>query len=91
MKSDDNSELDKMQSAYKAAVEEWIAAIKQEEALASVNHSIAEVDKWEAAHFKEDEIRNKVNAAKKRYEDALRQKLRLRGFLLMPEMLERIS
>ena len=70
----ENSELDQMQDAYKAAVEEWIAAIKQEEALASVNHSIAEVDKWEAAHFKEDEIRNKVKAAKKSYEDALRQK-----------------
>jgi hypothetical protein len=66
--------LDQMQSAYKAAVEEWIAAIKQEEALASVNHTIAEVDKWEAAHFAEDEIRSKVKAAKKQYEDALRQK-----------------
>jgi hypothetical protein len=65
--------LDQMQSAYKAAVEEWIAAIKQEEALASVNHTIAEVDKWEAAHFAEDEIRSKVKAAKKRYEDALRE------------------
>ena len=70
----ENSELDQMQDAYKAAVEEWIAAIKREEALASVNHSIAEVDKWKAAHFKEDEIRSKVKAAKKRYEDALRQK-----------------
>ena len=66
--------LDQMQGAYKAAVEEWIAAIKQEEALASVNHTIAEVDKWEAAHFAEDEIRSKVKAAKKRYEDALREK-----------------
>ena len=74
MKSDNNSELDQMQSAYKVAVEEWIIAIKQEEALASVNHSIARVDKWEAAHFKEDEVRNKVKTAKKRYEDALRQK-----------------
>jgi hypothetical protein len=74
MKSDDNSELDQMLSAYKAAVEEWIAAIKREEALASVNHSIAEVDKWEDAHFKEDEVRNKVKAAKKRYEDAIREK-----------------
>ena len=36
----ENSELDQMQDAYKAAVEDWIAAIKQEEALASVNHSI---------------------------------------------------
>lgn len=51
--------LDQMQNAYKVAVEEWIAAIKQEEALASVNHSIAEVDKWEQAHFKEEEIRSK--------------------------------
>jgi hypothetical protein len=72
--SHDVSELDRMQSAYKAAVEEWIAAIKQEEDLASVNHTVAEVDKWEAAHFREDEIRNKVKKAKKRYEDALREK-----------------
>ena len=71
---DDTSELDQMQNAYKAAVERWIDAIKQEEALASVNHDIAEVDKWEQAHFREDEIRSKVKAAKKRYEDALRQK-----------------
>lgn len=63
-----------MQSAYKAAVEEWIAAIRQEEALASVNHSIADVDQWEQAHFAEDKIRGKVKAAKKEYEDALREK-----------------
>jgi hypothetical protein len=43
----DTSELDQMQTAYKVAIEEWIAAIKQEEALASVNHSVAEVDKLE--------------------------------------------
>jgi len=71
---EDTAELDSMQGAYKAAVEEWIAAIRQEEALASVNHTIAEVDQWEGAHFKEDEIRGKVKAAKKQYEDALRQK-----------------
>ena len=70
----DTSELDQMQTAYKVAIEEWIAAIKQEEALASVNHSVAEVDKWEAAHFAEDKIRSKVKAAKKQYEDALREK-----------------
>ena len=71
---DDTLELDQMQSAYKAAVEEWIVAIKQEEALASVNHSVAEVDQWEQAHFKEDEVRSKVKTAKKQYEDALREK-----------------
>jgi hypothetical protein len=70
----DALELDDLQSAYKAAVEEWIAAIKHEEDLASVNHSVAEVDQWEAAHFKEEDIRRKVKAAKKQYEDALRKK-----------------
>ena len=72
--SNEALELDQMQAAYKAAVEEWVAAIKQEEALASVNHTVAEVDKWEGAHFKEDDMRKKVKAAKKRYEDALREK-----------------
>jgi hypothetical protein len=71
---DDTLELDQMQTAYRAAVEEWITAIKKEEALALVNHSIAEIDKWEQAHFTEDEIRSKVKATKKQYEDALRKK-----------------
>jgi hypothetical protein len=71
---EDEAELDQMQAAYKAAVEEWIKAIREEEALASVNHSVAEVDEWEAAHFREDELRNAVKAAKKQYEDALRLK-----------------
>ena len=67
-------DLDRLQNAYKAAVEEWIGAIKEEEALASVNHTVAEIDQWEGAHFKEDDIRKKVKAAKKQYEDALRRK-----------------
>jgi hypothetical protein len=71
---EDEAELDRMQAAYKAAVEDWIKAIRDEEALASVNHSVAEVDRWEGAHFREDELRNGVKAAKKQYEDALREK-----------------
>jgi hypothetical protein len=67
------TELDQMQLEYKTAVEEWIAAIRHEEALASVNHSVAEVDKWEAAHFREEEARDKAIAAKAAYEAALRQ------------------
>ena len=51
----ETAELDRLQAAYKAAVEEWIVAIRKEEALASVNHTIAEVDKWEEAHFDEDD------------------------------------
>lgn len=68
----ESKDLDELQSAYHAAVEEWIAAIRQEEALALVNHSVAQVDQWEQAHFQEEELRNKAKAAKKKYEAALR-------------------
>jgi hypothetical protein len=70
----ETAELDRLQAAYKAAVEEWIVAIRKEEELASVNHSVADIDKWELAHFDEDEARNRVLAAKEEYEDALRRK-----------------
>lgn len=70
----EHPELDELQKTYREAVEEWIVAIRKEEALASVNHDVAEVDRWEAAHFEEDEIREKVKAAKEKYEDALREK-----------------
>ncbi len=63
-----------MQTAYKAAIEEWIIAIREEEALASVDHSVADVDRWEQAGFKEEAIRSRAKAAKKEYEAALRLK-----------------
>ncbi len=72
--SDDDAELDRLQSAYKAAVDTWVAAIRAEEALASVNHSVAEVDTWENAHFLAEEARSAAEAAKTAYEGALRQR-----------------
>jgi hypothetical protein len=68
------SDLDQMQAAYKAAIEQWVAAIRAEEALASGNHSEAEIDTWEAASFREEEARAKAKEAKQQYEDALREK-----------------
>ena len=69
-----DSELDQKQKTYKEAVEEWVAAIRHEEALASGEHSVAEIDRWEEAHFREEELRNTAKAAKKEYENALRLK-----------------
>ena len=69
----EHPELDELQANYKAAVEAWIAAIRKEEELVSVNHSVADVDKWEQAHFQEDEMRSAVKDAKAKYEDALRE------------------
>jgi hypothetical protein len=73
-------ELDDLQGAYKGAVEEWIGAIREEEALASTNHSVAEIDRWEQAHFHEEDLRKKAKAAKRQYENALRFK-----FFSIPE------
>jgi hypothetical protein len=67
-------ELDELQANYKNAVEAWISAIRKEEQLASCDHDVAEIDKWEQAHFDEDEMRTTVKAAKAKYEDALRAK-----------------
>ena len=70
---DMQQELDRLQADYKAAVDEWVAAIRAEEALASGNHSVAEIDKWEAAGFREDKKRRQVIYKKRLYEDALRR------------------
>jgi hypothetical protein len=68
------SDLNQMQAAYKEAVDQWISAIREEEALAAVDHSEAEIDAWEAADFREEDARKKAKKAKKNYEDALREK-----------------
>jgi hypothetical protein len=68
------SDLNQMQAAYKEAVDQWISAIREEEALASVDHTEAEIDAWEAADFREEGARKKAKEAKKNYEGALREK-----------------
>jgi hypothetical protein len=69
------TELITMQQAYKTAVEEWVAAFREEEALASVDPTVAQVDIWEAAHFREEAARDRAKRAKKEYEDAIRTDL----------------
>jgi hypothetical protein len=71
---EEHPELDDLQASYKVAVENWISAIRKEEALASVNHSVAEIDRWENASFDEDELRKVAKGEKAKYEDALRRK-----------------
>jgi hypothetical protein len=66
-------ELDQLQADYKAAVDNWVKAIREEEALASGNHDVAELDKWEAAHFREHKLHKEVDYRKRLYENALRK------------------
>lgn len=69
------SDLDHLQRTYRQAVDQWLAAIREEEALASVEHSLARLDRWEQAHMDEEDRRGEALKAKKAYEDALRQDL----------------
>lgn len=69
-----DAELDRLQSAYKAEVDRWVTAIRAEEALASVNHTVAELDQWECAHFAAEEARAKAESAKVAYEAGLRSR-----------------
>jgi hypothetical protein len=71
----DSSELDRLQADYKAAVDAWVAAIRAEEALASVDHSVAKLDEWENAHYDEHKKHKEVIYRKRLYEDALRRDL----------------
>jgi hypothetical protein len=71
--ADLQQELDELQAAYKAAVDKWVDAIRAEETLASGNHDVAELDKWESAHFREHKLHKEVDYRKRLYEDALRR------------------
>jgi hypothetical protein len=66
-------EVDAMLRRYKAAVDAWIEAIREEVALASRHDSIEEVDQWEAAHGREEEARDIARQAKQEYEEAIRR------------------
>jgi hypothetical protein len=65
-------DLDQLRLAYKAAVDEWVNAIRAEEALASADHSIVAMELWDEAHFKEHDAHTKATEARETYKDALR-------------------
>jgi hypothetical protein len=69
----ETTELDRLQAAYKEAVERWVAAIREEEALATPDHSIRAWDRWDQAGFKAQDARDQANAAKEAYIAGLRQ------------------
>jgi hypothetical protein len=68
----DNPEYDRLRQSYKDAVDQWVAAIRDEEALATADHSMIAMERWDAANFKEQDAQKKVIDAKEAYKDALR-------------------
>lgn len=70
----ESSAVERGQKLYKVALEEWVAAIRLEEDLVSSTRSVAQVDRWEQAHFREEEARKRAKTAKDELEAALRAK-----------------
>jgi hypothetical protein len=64
--------LDQLRVAYKTAVDEWVDSIRAEEALATPDHSMIAMEKWDAAHFREHDAHTKATEAREAYQDALR-------------------
>ncbi len=69
----DNSKLDELQQAYKQAVDQWVIAIRAEEALATPDHSEVAMERWDTAGFAEQDAQEKAKRARDEYKDALRQ------------------
>jgi hypothetical protein len=65
-------DLDQLRVAYKKAVDQWVDAIRAEEALATPDHSMVAMEHWDAAHFAEHDAHSKVTGARDAYKDALR-------------------
>jgi len=69
----ERSELDRLQQVYKEAVDRWVAAIREEEALATPDHSIVAWERWEQAGFKAQDAQDQATVAKEAYKDGLRR------------------
>lgn len=65
-------EFDTLRNVYKKAVDNWVAAIRAEEALATPDHSMTAMEKWDDAHFTEQDTQNAAVTARDAYKDALR-------------------
>lgn len=66
------TDLDELRLAYKSAVDDWVGAIRSEEALATADHSMTAMELWDDAHFREQDAQKKAAKACEAYKDALR-------------------
>ena len=69
----DTQILDNLRTAYKLAVERWVAAIRVQKDLATPEHTVHAIDVWEHAGFSEADAPNEAREVRRVYEDALRE------------------
>ncbi len=67
-------DFDKLLTDYRRTIDSWVAAIEAEEALANDDHSMVEMEKWDAASFTVQDAEAAAKKARDRYKSALRKK-----------------
>ena len=67
-------DFDTLLREYKAAVDNWVDAIKTEESLANEDHSMVEMEKWDAAGLHVHDAELVAKKARDHYKNALRKK-----------------
>lgn len=70
----ENLVFDQLLKTYKSAVDRWVEAIRNEEALANDDHSMVEMERWDDAGFKVDDAEQAAKDARDAYKNALREK-----------------
>jgi hypothetical protein len=65
-------DLDQLRLTYKRAIDDWVEAIRAEEALATADHSMVAMEKWDDAHFHEEDAQARAREAREAYKDGLR-------------------
>ncbi len=66
--------FDELLQQYKSAIDAWVTAIKAEEALANDDHSMVEMEKWDAAALEVVDAEAVAKKAREYYKNALRRK-----------------
>jgi hypothetical protein len=67
------SDLDQLRVEYHRTVDGWVNTIRAEEALATEDHSMVAMEKWDDAHFQEQDAQKKAKEARDAYKDELRR------------------
>jgi hypothetical protein len=70
----EDKDFDQLLSNYKQATDAWVAAIRAEEDLANEDHSMIEMEKWDAAGFVIHDAEATAKKARDQYKNALRKK-----------------
>jgi hypothetical protein len=70
----DDLDFDQLLRSYRQAVDAWVEAIRAEESLATEDHSMVQMEKWDDAGFKLHDAELTAKKARDAYKNALRKK-----------------